>query len=215
MASQADLVRYSIQTKSLLQYQAATWGSQVMRRSVLLFGGSAKKQLTYVTVMQQHRHTVTIQLKPVDYPILTDVQNDKSLRVMVFCCDAETLHQKQDIAFPYQSEIKVNGGDIKANLRGLKSKPGSTRPLDITDTLRLRQVAYVNNVEMTYALTTKAGALVQVSCQAPSPPFSSSFTGGSTSPICAMPAIFVKLTFSIRNSILCSMLSRQGLWPTS
>jgi E3 SUMO-protein ligase PIAS1 len=49
----------------------------------------------------------------------------------------------------------VNGGDIKANLRGLKNKPGSTRPVDITDSLRLRPASYGNNIELTYALTQK------------------------------------------------------------
>jgi E3 SUMO-protein ligase PIAS1 len=73
---------------------------------------------------------------------------------MVFC--AGDGHGVQDIIFPHQSEIKVNGGEIKANLRGLKNKPGSTRPVDITNFLRFRQ-NYSNNVEFTYALTTKAG----------------------------------------------------------
>jgi E3 SUMO-protein ligase PIAS1 len=73
---------------------------------------------------------------------------------MVFC--ATEGHGRQDIAFPHQSEIKVNGGEVKANLRGLKNKPGSTRPVDITKELRLKIPTYINNVEMTYALTTKA-----------------------------------------------------------
>jgi E3 SUMO-protein ligase PIAS1 len=68
-------------------------------------------------------------------------------------------HGPQDIAFPHQSEIKVNGGEVKANLRGLKNKPGSTRPVDITKDLRLNgTVTYANTVEMTYALTTKASS---------------------------------------------------------
>jgi E3 SUMO-protein ligase PIAS1 len=72
---------------------------------------------------------------------------------MVFCsADNQTV---QDIAFPHQSELKVNGGDIKANLRGLKGKPGTTRPVDITDSLRLKPPNYNNNIEFTYALTTK------------------------------------------------------------
>jgi E3 SUMO-protein ligase PIAS1 len=72
---------------------------------------------------------------------------------MVFC--AGDNHGQQDIAFPHQSEIKVNGGEVKANLRGLKNKPGSTRPVDITEELRLKIPQYSNNVEMTYALTSK------------------------------------------------------------
>jgi E3 SUMO-protein ligase PIAS1 len=115
--------------------------------------------------MAHHRHTVGIQVKPMDYNVLQNVQNDKTLRVMVFACEVDTGNVKHDIAFPYQSEIKVNGGEVKANLRGLKNRPGSTRPVDITDALRLRQTAYANNIEMTYALTQKAGnKVLQVSC---------------------------------------------------
>jgi E3 SUMO-protein ligase PIAS1 len=76
---------------------------------------------------------------------------------MVFCSGESS--GRQDIAFPHQSEIKVNGGDVKANLRGLKNKPGSTRPVDITKALRLNIPHYANKVEMTYALTTKASSL--------------------------------------------------------
>jgi E3 SUMO-protein ligase PIAS1 len=81
---------------------------------------------------------------------------------MVFC--AAEGHGRQDIAFPHQSEIKVNGGEVKANLRGLKNKPGSTRPVDITKELRLNLPTYSNTVEMTYALTSKVGGGSQVSC---------------------------------------------------
>ena len=116
--------------------------------------------------MTQHRHTVKIILRPADYPILSRVPGDQSLRVMVFC--AGDTHGRQDIAFPHQSEIKVNGGEVKANLRGLKNKPGSTRPVDITKDLRFNPPAYNNSVEMTYALTNKVGGgLSQVSCLPP------------------------------------------------
>jgi E3 SUMO-protein ligase PIAS1 len=104
--------------------------------------------------MAQHRNSVSIPIKPQDCP---DLQADKNLRVMVFCA-GEGSRYGQDIAFPHQSEIKVNQGDVKANLRGLKNKPGSTRPVDITDYLRLKPPGYSNTVDMTYALTTKVGA---------------------------------------------------------
>jgi E3 SUMO-protein ligase PIAS1 len=107
--------------------------------------------------MANNRHTIAIHLKPQSHPILTRISNDPTLRVKVFC--AGEANGKQDIAFPHQSEIKVNGGEVKANLRGLKSKPGSTLPVDITDELRLKIAGYQNNVEMTYALTTKAGRI--------------------------------------------------------
>jgi E3 SUMO-protein ligase PIAS1 len=103
--------------------------------------------------MAAHRQTVRMRLKASDHPILARVVNEPTLRVMVFC--ATEGHGRQDIAFPHQSEIKVNGGEVKANLRGLKNKPGSTRPVDITKDLRLKVPTYVNTIEMTYALTTK------------------------------------------------------------
>ncbi len=111
--------------------------------------------------MAQHRHTVKVHLGAKQQS-LSRVEKDPSLRVMVFC--AAEGHGLQDIAFPHQSEIKVNGDEVKANLRGLKNKPGSTRPVDITKALH-KNSSYTNNyVEMTYALTNKAGSkLPQVS----------------------------------------------------
>ncbi|ESZ94510.1 hypothetical protein SBOR_5090 [Sclerotinia borealis F-4128] len=105
--------------------------------------------------MTQHRHTVNIPVKVQTHPTLSSVVNDPTLKIMIFC--AGEGNGKQDIAFPHQSEIKVNGGDVKANLRGLKNKAGSTRPVDITKELRLKVPGYQNTIEMTYALTTKAG----------------------------------------------------------
>ncbi len=119
--------------------------------------------------MQHHRHTVKATLKVNDHPILGRVPSDPTLRVMVFC--SLEGQGKQDISFPHQSEIKVNGGEIKANLRGLKNKPGSTRPVDITKDLRLNIPAYGNLVEMTYALTSKVdGTVPRVCCFQPLPP---------------------------------------------
>lgn len=111
--------------------------------------------------MQSHRNCVSVQIRPNDNPQLSECVTDKSMRVMVFCATENT--GVQDIAFPHQSELKVNGGDVKANLRGLKNKPGSTRPVDITDLLRLKIPSYANNIEFTYALTNKAGYKVSQS----------------------------------------------------
>jgi E3 SUMO-protein ligase PIAS1 len=112
--------------------------------------------------MQHHRHTVKITLRASEQTALQTLKLEPSLRVMVFC--AAEKDGQQDIAFPHQSEIKVNTGEIKANLRGLKNKPGSTRPVDITKELRCTPTSYANAIEMTYALTTKAGSGFPVSC---------------------------------------------------
>lgn len=114
-------------------------------------------------VMSNHRNSIQIPLKPVDHPALNKCTYDKSLRIMVFCAGSED--GMQDIAFPHQSELKVNGDDMKANLRGLKGKPGSTRPVDITQALRLDKYSYVNNIEFTYALTNKKFYLAVYLCK--------------------------------------------------
>jgi hypothetical protein len=120
------------------------------------------KQLTRnPLVMAQHRNSVRIELKISQTPDLSRCTFDKSLRVMLLCAGDD--HGIQDISFPHQAEVKVNGGDIKANMRGLKGKPGSTRPVDITDALRLDKHAYVNNIEFTYALTNKVKSRDQLS----------------------------------------------------
>ncbi|KAG7290296.1 hypothetical protein NEMBOFW57_000295 [Staphylotrichum longicolle] len=103
-------------------------------------------------VMAAHRNSERISLKLQDHPALSLCLTDPTMRVMVLCTAGNV--GVQEIAFPYQCELKVNGEDIKANLRGLKNKPGSTRPVDITAELRLKP-AYANNVELTYALTQK------------------------------------------------------------
>ena len=92
---------------------------------------------------------------------LTDqLVRDTTTRVMIYCAsDPLSPFSKADIAFPYQVEIKVNMDEIKANLRGLKNKPGSTRPADITDLLRKR-AGYENTVTVTYALTQKRFHLI-------------------------------------------------------
>lgn len=63
---------------------------------------------------------------------------------------------RQEVAFPGQIEVRVNGEEVKANYKGLKNKPGSTRPADITDFVRKSPAEYKNTLLITYALTQKA-----------------------------------------------------------
>ena len=85
------------------------------------------------------------------------MQADPRLKVMIYCTsDPISPYTTTDIAFPHQVEIRVNEDEVKANLRGLKSKPGSTRPADITKLLRIR-ADYSNVMKVTYALTQKVG----------------------------------------------------------
>ncbi|KAJ5715043.1 uncharacterized protein N7483_012224 [Penicillium malachiteum] len=87
---------------------------------------------------------------------VAELEKDPNLRVMVYCTADSGLKQftKSDIAFPHQVELKANLDEVKANLRGLKNKPGTTQPADVSNYLR-RKVNYPNNIVMTYALTQK------------------------------------------------------------
>ncbi|KAI4142195.1 MAG: hypothetical protein LQ340_007418, partial [Diploschistes diacapsis] len=76
-------------------------------------------------------------------------------RIMVFCAaEPVSTFVKLDVSFPNQVELRVNGTEVRANLRGLKNRPGSTRPADITDLIR-KSASYENSLVITYALTNK------------------------------------------------------------
>ncbi|KAJ5246939.1 transcriptional regulator family: Zinc finger MIZ-type [Penicillium chermesinum] len=85
-----------------------------------------------------------------------DMEKDPNLRVMIYCAadSGLTPFTKSDISFPHQVELKANLDEVKANLRGLKNRPGTTQPADVTDYLR-KKPNYPNKVVMTYALTQK------------------------------------------------------------
>ncbi|PLB34495.1 transport protein particle component-domain-containing protein [Aspergillus candidus] len=99
----------------------------------------------------------SVELRVVLSPsVASRMQADPNIRVMVYCAADSGLTQytKSDIAFPHQVELKANLDEVKANLRGLKNKPGTTRPADVTNYIRKRP-GYPNHIVMTYALTQK------------------------------------------------------------
>jgi len=108
--------------------------------------------------MQSNRHTVNMTLS------LTQVVCDKlnsnpNKRIMVYCASATVGPLNPvvaDISFPNQIEIKVNQDEVKSNFKGLKNKPGTTKPADITHLVR-KAPSYNNSISITYALTTKVG----------------------------------------------------------
>lgn len=103
--------------------------------------------------MPQNRHTVKANLILTEAQALRLSSDPEQYRLMVYCAQPN-LYNACDIAFPPQIEIKVNEDDVKANFKGLKNKPGSTKPADITKLVRLR-AGYPNKLSVCYALTTK------------------------------------------------------------
>ncbi|KAL2862974.1 PINIT domain-containing protein [Aspergillus lucknowensis] len=115
-------------------------------------------QLTPTVECKAREHTRdSVELKIVlNADVASRLQANPKLRVMVFCAADTGINQftKSDITFPHQVELKANLDEVKANLRGLKNKPGTTRPADITNFIR-KKAGYTNHVVMTYALTQK------------------------------------------------------------
>jgi E3 SUMO-protein ligase PIAS1 len=93
------------------------------------------------------------------------LREDPTLRLLLFGALEQPLapYTRLDITFPSQIEVRVNGEEIKANYKGLKNKPGSTRPADITENMRTSPANYRNTVVVTYALTQKASQKQEVS----------------------------------------------------
>ncbi|GIK06524.1 SUMO ligase siz1 [Aspergillus viridinutans] len=125
------------------------------------------KDSPFYTILEQLTPTVeckireqtrdNVELKVVLTPtVASRLQADPNLRVMVYCAADSGLNQytKSDIAFPHQVELKANLDEVKANLKGLKNKPGTTRPADVTNYIR-KKPGYPNHIVMTYALTQK------------------------------------------------------------
>ncbi|KAG8407636.1 hypothetical protein J3459_016050 [Metarhizium acridum] len=142
---------------------ASSTGNIIFHPSPFYCIETAVSNLRACETMSQHRNSINIPIKASDHPSLQQCLTDESYRVMIFC--AGDINGVQNIAFPHQSELRVNNQEIKANLRGLKNKPGSTRPVDITAALRLKPPQYINNVEFTYALTNKKFYLVANVCK--------------------------------------------------
>ena len=110
--------------------------------------------LTEVLVREATRDQVDTKIV-LRKDLVDRLQADPSLKAMIYCtADPINPYTSADISFPHQVEIKVNEDEVKANLRGLKNKPGSTRPADITKLLRIR-ADYSNMMKVTYALTQK------------------------------------------------------------
>jgi len=108
-------------------------------------------------VVQNNRHTLNVSVE-LNSRTVDRLRTDSSIRVMLYCAteDPGALHMNGvDIAFPQQIEVKVNTSSLAANFKGLKNKPGSTRPADITTFLRRLHPLQDNIVQITYALTNK------------------------------------------------------------
>lgn len=150
---------------------------------------------------EQTRDTVRLEVK-LDETLAQRFQSEPSCRALVFCAaePPDSAWKPVDITFPHHAELKCNQEELKVNLKGLKNRPGSTRPVDITHLLR-KKAGFPNTVEMVYALTSK----VSSSCCMPNTP--------PPPPCCVRSHEFVLCTYRLfhqhRNSFLSSILFRK------
>ncbi|KTW29006.1 uncharacterized protein T551_02280 [Pneumocystis jirovecii RU7] len=93
---------------------------------------------------------VQLSLKAVE-----KLTSDESYRVYLFCTATDSAaFGLALIEFPVHIDLKVNGKHVNANTRGLKKKPGTAPPVDITSLLFLDS-KIINRIEMTCASTEK------------------------------------------------------------
>ncbi|KAK3071772.1 E3 SUMO-protein ligase pli1 [Teratosphaeriaceae sp. CCFEE 6253] len=115
--------------------------------------------LTDLAEMPQNRNTVRANI------CLTLEQSTRlansDMRLLLYCglSAAMSPYHPVDIAFPNQVEVKINDDEVKSNYKGLKNKPGSTKPADLTQKVRAKP-NYPNQIILTYALTMKKYAFV-------------------------------------------------------
>ena len=80
---------------------------------------------------------------------------EPNIRVLLYCTADINANFVADIAFPSQVELRVNDEHFTGNLRGIKKRPGTTRPADITGLLRKNISGQTNLIGITYAATEK------------------------------------------------------------
>ncbi|ORY86098.1 PINIT domain-domain-containing protein [Protomyces lactucae-debilis] len=105
----------------------------------------------YCTAAARNTVTTTFMLKEQQLKKL----EEPGYAMMVFSAEAQSSNYMQvPIEFPTPSELLCNGKKINANLRGLKGKPGTVPPADITKHLQLSS-RVSNRIDLTYQGTTR------------------------------------------------------------
>ncbi|KAI9661975.1 MAG: SUMO ligase siz1 [Alyxoria varia] len=108
-------------------------------------------------VMHQCRNTVQMQFT-LNAEQVNRFKNEPNLRILLYCtADINTgfFARPPEIGFPTQVELRVNDEHFTGNLRGIKKKPGTTRPADITGLVRKNVPGHTNIISITYAATEK------------------------------------------------------------
>ncbi|KAK9235967.1 PINIT domain-containing protein [Lipomyces kononenkoae] len=104
----------------------------------------------YCGAIPEHRSSFTMAFRFTQSQL--DKMRDDSYRVYLLSALSEDAYRQATIQFPQSIEIRVNGKVVQANLRGIKNKPGTAKPADLTDYITKDAVTR-NTIEVIYAYT--------------------------------------------------------------
>lgn len=93
------------------------------------------------------------KLSKADYNLLSNPTSKHRLYLFSGMINPLGSRGNEPIQFPFPNELRCNNVQIKDNIRGFKSKPGTAKPADLTP--HLKPYTQQNNVELIYAFTTK------------------------------------------------------------
>ncbi|KAG7812404.1 hypothetical protein KL921_001636 [Ogataea angusta] len=78
------------------------------------------------------------------------LMSSPNMRACLISGQRSASMSEQDVEFPQPNEITLNGVKLKQTGRGIKGKPGSAKPIDLTEHLRLSET---NRLDVVYAFT--------------------------------------------------------------
>jgi len=118
-----------------------------------------KRSLTPACPSSRTSQPIQLRLTPEMLSKLTPKSPTNHYRLALFCTQSDRVHFGNCVVeFPAHTEIRVNGTVIQANVRGIKNKPGTINPPDLTAHAILHQ-GVPNKVDVTFAETKTAYTL--------------------------------------------------------
>ncbi|KAG0378144.1 SUMO ligase siz1 [Mortierella sp. AD032] len=135
--------KLSAKAKARLQYKPSPYYQRLMALTQPEYGHQAKKELPLV---------LKLQISPNLSQLL---RNNPRYKIMLFCASNEVpSNQCMAMEFPDNSHIYVNNQRMDWSPEGLKNKPGTFSPADITLLCKLQEAAK-NKVELRYSNASK------------------------------------------------------------
>jgi PINIT domain len=125
-------------------------------------GTSVSHHTSLITACPTSRTTQPIQVRltPEMLNKLTPKGPSNPYRLVLFSTQTDRVpYGNCVIEFPAHAEIRCNGSPVTANLRGIKNKPGTVNPPDITGQAIL-MAAVTNKVDVTLAESRTSYTLV-------------------------------------------------------